>query len=273
VFIAYLFVEGLLLIAAGSRLPQRPFFLLVHVVMMAVIVLLARWPRLGLLADWYPVIYIPVVFKMLQTLVPAVHPRTYDEALLAWDLALFGRHPGEWFDAVASPFLTEVFRACWLSYFLMPLLIVVPLYLRKNRNGFNEAVLALLLGWLLSFLGYFAVPALGPGYFPDRIPAPACVNQVGVTQTVAQGLFALEGRMHDIFPSGHAIIALLALWLAWRNRLRGRFMLIPLVTGLLMGTVYLRYHYGVDVLAGAVIAGGVILVAPRWHRRVSTSSA
>ena len=43
-------------------------------------------------------------------------------------------------------------------------------------------------------------------------------------------------------------------------------MTFAVVAGLLIGTVYLRYHYGVDVLAGALIAGVVIGLAPRWHR-------
>ena len=63
--------------------------------------------------------------------------------------------------------------------------------------------------------------------------------------------------MHDIFPSGHTIIALLVVWQAARHKLRGWLLLIPLVCGLVLGTVYLRYHYGVDVLAGFIIAAAV----------------
>ena len=110
----------------------------------------------------------------------------------------------------------------------------------------------------MSYLGYYALPALGPGYFPETIPAPECVNTPGVTRSVALTLFSLEGRMHDIFPSGHTIIALLVLWQGRRHRVRGWPLLIPLVAGLVAGTVYLRYHYGVDVLAGAAITVGIM---------------
>jgi len=273
VVVAYLVVESVLLLLFGrGREPLWPCYLAIHAAMIAGVFLLVRLPSSSgpgrILRDWYPALYIVLVFKQLGALVPAVHPRTFDDALLAWDVELFGRHPGEWFDAIASPLVTEVMRACWLSYFVIPFVVALPLYRRPDRGPFREAVFALVLGWLVSFLGYYIVPALGPGYFPEKVPAPESVTGAGATQSVALALFALEGRVHDIFPSGHTIIALLGLWLAARHRVRGWPLLVPVVAGLVAGTVYLRYHYGVDVLAGFAIAGAVVLVCAGRTRRL-----
>jgi membrane-associated phospholipid phosphatase len=38
---------------------------------------------------------------------------------------------------------------------------------------------------------------------------------------------------------------------------------------LIFATVYLRYHYSVDVLAGAVVAAGLIVWAPELYRKLS----
>ena len=271
VVIVYLVLETVLILLGRERLAGWPWYLLAHLAMIAAVLLLARyatqskWRLLHVVRDWYPALYIVLIFKQLGALIPAVHPKTYDDLLLAWDEAIFGGHPGIWFDGLASPLLTEVLRGCWLFYFPMPLLIALPLYLRKNRECFHETVLLLVLGWLVSYLGYYILPALGPGYFPEAIPAPECVNASGATQSVALTLFSLEGRMHDIFPSGHTIIALLALWLARRYQVRGWPLLIPVVAGLVMGTVYLRYHYGVDVLAGAAIAVLILGIRSLWR--------
>jgi membrane-associated phospholipid phosphatase len=43
-------------------------------------------------------------------------------------------------------------------------------------------------------------------------------------------------------------------------------MLAP-VLGLIFSTVYLRYHYAVDVLAGAALAVLVVWTGPILHRR------
>jgi membrane-associated phospholipid phosphatase len=48
--------------------------------------------------------------------------------------------------------------------------------------------------------------------------------------------------------------------------------LIPVVTGLVVSTVYLRYHYVIDVLAGFVLAGLTVWIAPKlspWFSRPS----
>jgi membrane-associated phospholipid phosphatase len=277
VVLAYLAIETALIVINLDRIPCWPLFLLGHVLLAAGILFVVRRAMetrsraLRLFRDWYPVLYVLAVFKMLNVLIPAVSLVTFDEELLAWDRALFGDFLGAWLDPLASPWMTEVLRACWLSYFAMPYLVAVPLYRRRDKGPYHECVLALVLGWLLSFLGYYIVPAWGPGYFPETIPAPASVTDPGVTQSVARTLFALEGRMNDVFPSGHALIAILVLWLAMRNRIKGWPLLIPLVLGLLMGTVYLRYHYGVDVIAGVLISLCVMWIAPRWHSAMSPS--
>ncbi len=272
VMAAYLLIEIGLILFATPRLAGWAGYLLAHALMLAVMGWLVHHAArsgnrgLHLFRDWYPVLYIPLIFKQLGALIPAVHPKTYDDLLLSWDETLLGGHPGQWLDGLASPLLTEVLRACWLSYFLLPFLVVIPLYLKKDRGGFHETVSVLVTGWLVSFLGYYVLPALGPGYFPGAIPAPGCVNDAGITRTLALALFSLEGKMYDIFPSGHTIIALIALWQARKYRLWFWPFLIPVVGGLIVGTVYLRYHYGVDVLAGVLIAALLIGLESRGSR-------
>ena len=58
----------------------------------------------------------------------------------------------------------------------------------------------------------------------------------------------------DVFPSMHVAISFLAWMYAFRNSRRLFFLLAPFVLSLWVSTVYLRYHYLVDVLAGLVIA-------------------
>ena len=281
VFAGYLLFEtGLILLFACRREPSWPAYALLHAAMIAAILIVARAAArrpsriLVLLHDFYPVLYVPLVFRQMRALVPAVNPRFFDDLLLSWDKALFGGYAGGFLDFLAAPAVTEILRACWLSYFILPFLTALPLYRRENRGAFHETVLVLVVGWLVSYLGYYAVPALGPGYFPDKIPVPANVAAGGVTRSIAEGLFLLEGRMPDIFPSGHVIIAILALRQAARHRLRGWPLLVPLVAGLIAGTVYLRYHYGVDVIAGAAVALVIAAVVPgRFTCREGPSSS
>jgi len=48
--------------------------------------------------------------------------------------------------------------------------------------------------------------------------------------------------------------------------------LIPLVTGLIISTVYLRYHYVIDVIAGLALTGLTIALAPGVRRLLSVGA-
>lgn len=49
--------------------------------------------------------------------------------------------------------------------------------------------------------------------------------------------------------------------------------LIPAVTGLIISTVYLRYHYVIDVIAGAILTGLTVMLAPLLYDRSLRASA
>jgi membrane-associated phospholipid phosphatase len=73
----------------------------------------------------------------------------------------------------------------------------------------------------------------------------------------------------DAFPSGHTLVTLLSMAWAWRYRLRVRWPVTVLGVLLVLSTVYLRYHYVVDVLTGSVLAVLCLAFAPAAHRWLS----
>jgi membrane-associated phospholipid phosphatase len=86
-------------------------------------------------------------------------------------------------------------------------------------------------------------------------------------------LNALEKNKTDAFPSGHTAVSLMCLYYAWKMRENKLFaVLIPVVTGLLISTVYLRYHYVIDVIAGIALTGLTIALAPGLRRLLSVAS-
>lgn len=71
-------------------------------------------------------------------------------------------------------------------------------------------------------------------------------------------------------PSGHTQIALIVLFLAyWYERLVF-YLLLPIISGLILSTVYLRYHYVVDLIAAGALAVGCMVFGPPlfdlWNR-------
>ena len=62
----------------------------------------------------------------------------------------------------------------------------------------------------------------------------------------------------------------MCLYYAWKEREKLLFAgLLPVVTGLVFATVYLRYHYVIDVIAGIALTGLTIALAPGLRRLLS----
>lgn len=273
--VSFAYMAGLaIVVAAGARgAPAWGRHLAVHAggaLLTPLVLLLARrvrHPLFRFARDWYVTLAIGLAFFESRELVPRIGGDDLDRDLMAMDLLLCGGHPARFIDAWQSPGLTDVFRAFWMSYFVLPFAVLVPLWLRPDPRAFHRASLAVALGLFVSYAGYYIVPALGPGYFPGAVGRTP--SAVGTTvDRVLDVVVGLEGDMRDTYPSGHVIIASVAVWAAVRFRIRGlRIPVAVAATGLAVATLYLRYHYLVDVLAGLVIGAIVLLVASAWTTR------
>src|SRR5207245_8291738 len=64
-----------------------------------------------------------------------------------------------------------------------------------------------------------------------------------------------EAIQRAAFPSGHTAIAIVVLAMAARYQRRLLYPLLGMTVSLVVSTVYLRYHYVIDVIAGLLLAG------------------
>jgi membrane-associated phospholipid phosphatase len=71
----------------------------------------------------------------------------------------------------------------------------------------------------------------------------------------------------DVFPSMHVAISFVVWLYAYRNSKKLFFILSPLILSLWLSTLYLRYHYLIDVVAGLILAPLSYLLANWLFRR------
>jgi membrane-associated phospholipid phosphatase len=129
---------------------------------------------------------------------------------------------------------------------------------------FDHAAFMIVYGFYLSYIGYFMLPAVGPRFILHEFSQINLeLPGVFLTQTLRAIIDAGESIprnipnpvdfvQRDVFPSGHTQLTLIVLTLAFQERLKSRWLLLTLGSLLIVGTVYLRYHYFIDVVAGAV---------------------
>jgi membrane-associated phospholipid phosphatase len=70
---------------------------------------------------------------------------------------------------------------------------------------------------------------------------------------------ARGGARGGAFPSAHVSGAAVVTLVAWRHQRRLAYLLVPITGGLLIATVYGRFHYVLDTLAGAGLAIAVVV--------------
>lgn len=219
------------------------------------------------LSDFSPVFFILVIFELLGWITPYLRP-DIDNLLIRIDLALFGVHPTVWLERFFIPWVADVLALAYVSYYFIPLILVIILYLRGKPEEFSLTITNLLLGYYLCFMAYIAMPAIGPRFTLASLQEVP-LQGGGILNSVINILNALEGNQRDCFPSGHTQTVLISLWFAYKYKRPLFWVYLPITLALIFSTVYLRYHYVIDVIAGAVYAVLTLLLGSwLWTWRV-----
>src|SRR6185295_17035573 len=135
---------------------------------------------------------------------------------------------------------------------------------RRSTADLRRFIFTLTLCYYVSYVGYFVVPALGPR-FALAASHTVVLETTAVSAAIERTLNELEHTKLDVFPSGHTMIAATVLLVAYRRARDAFRWLLPIATCLVLSTVYCRYHYVVDVLAGLVLAIVTVPVGDRVY--------
>ncbi len=227
----------------------------------------ARDPAARVVHAWTP---LPVVILVYTLCGPALEWATrarWDGVLAALDVRLFGALVAGWRGALGRPaWLTDVASVAYFSYYFVPVLLGIALYARGRRPEYDRFVFAIVATLLVSYCAYFVAPATGP-----RVPRALEARVLGggaVSAAVRLFVRSAEGNKLDAFPSAHTALSLVFGTLGWRlfPRWRVRLPLAAVVAAIIFSTVYLSWHYVVDLAAGAALAAAMIALLPllRW---------
>ncbi len=275
VILAYFGATTVLELAYWSRLPNPWELLIVHLAGALLIVAAVAGPRYywrgsewsisHVFRHWYPVFYVFYCYKEMSILIPALRSTDADAALAKLDFDVWGAHPCVWLERISSPLLTEVLQIVYSGFVPVVLLMGLILWRQRRYSDFRYYAFLIPIGFLVSYVGYLLVPAKGPRFLLQHLQTQE-LRGLFIYDWLRATLDRIESAYFDCFPSGHTEMTILAWWSSRAISPNLARVMIVYTLGIIFATVYLRYHYTVDVLAGAVVAGAVIWVAPRVYR-------
>jgi membrane-associated phospholipid phosphatase len=141
----------------------------------------------------------------------------------------------------------------YFSYYLIFPILGLILYFRRDREVCGEFVFTLCSTFYVFYLMFISLPVLGAetiGLPPSALDGPFTRIMKAIFDNFEKGGAA--------FPSSHVGIAVLVLIFAFRHLSRKvAWVFAVFCVSLSFATVYCRYHYAIDAIAGLIT--GIVL--------------
>lgn len=257
-------------IAYRSRISHAATLIGLHAAGALLIVLAARLPLSPLnraFRHWYPLPYVAACYKEMSLLIPAVRRGNADNALAIADYLIWRAHPTVWLERFRSPLATEALQIVYSTFVPAVLLVAFLLWRQRRFLEFRYYAFLIALGFLVSYGGYLLVPARGPRFTLENAQTYE-LEGLWLFDSLRKTLDWIESAHFDCFPSGHTELTILACWGSRMTSANLFRLMIVYTLCVMLATVYLRYHYTIDVAAGAVAAGVLIVATPALYRRM-----
>lgn len=199
----------------------------------------------------YPAIFVLGIFESFFMVLSYFNSSRYDGLMAAVDRWLLGVDPTVWFESWVHPLSTDLFYLLYIVYFPLPFFILVWLFRKRKLKELGEAIFIYVATYFGAYIIYFFVPVQGPRFFLAHLQTVP-LDGIIFAEPIRNLVNFCEPNKLDAFPSLHTTIVLTTLILCYRHNRKMFRVFVPLSVGILISLVYCRYHYFIDMVAGAV---------------------
>jgi len=203
------------------------------------------------------------LFGAVAPLQLVLRGRFLDAELMAFEKRVLALEPVSWLERFHTPGLTEWLMFCYLGYLALYPLVCGRLWVKHGELALEECLLPLAVVNVACDVGFVLFPVAGPTFFaPERFPEPLVGGPFTVLAEFVRSDLHFPGGS---LPSPHCAAATVLWLMAWRYERTLARWLAPVVLSLYVATVYGRFHYLSDSLAGIVLAVLVVIALRRRH--------
>jgi membrane-associated phospholipid phosphatase len=194
-----------------------------------------------------------------------------DEQLLRLEYAIFGTETSLVLQRFVSPIVTEGMMFAYVVYVPLLPLIGYICYRKGGVNATRHYFFVLMLAYVGCNLGFILFPVASQMYHrPEFYTVP-----------LDGGFFTwctewMRNNVHypgGSFPSAHCAAATVMLGMSYRYARKVFFVILPTMILLYISTVYGRFHYIWDMIAGIMLGIAVIKYHPVILRSIEYLTA
>jgi membrane-associated phospholipid phosphatase len=261
---------------------------LLNLFVISFIFFVSRWDSMEIFSvkrfvrEWYLIPFILLTFKEIYFFINLLNLPDYDWVLIKIDQIIFGEHPTYVLERISHPILTEILQIAYSTFYFFPIILAYDFYRRGDILTYRYIVATVVYGFYLSYIGYLLVPAIGPRFtlhdfsnldveLPGLFLTKPLRWVINTGESIPPGVpNPEEFAQRDAFPSGHTQLTLVVMYLSAVLNSRTKYLLIPVGVLLIFSTVYLRYHYVIDLIAGFLFAVFTLATAPYLFNQCET---
>lgn len=292
---AYILLIGLITVLWNSKIGKFWYLLLLlHILLFSLAHLLivnqSKFPKGSLfefLRLYYPIPLYIVFYRETGILNQIFIIGYLDPFFIRLEEWLFGCQPSlVWMQKLPYIWVSELFYISYFSYYLMIAGVGLWLFLR-NKEHFQHFVSLVSFIFYICFTIYIFVPVVGPRIFykeivefalpadlsPANVPVFPESVKAGIFYNIMAVIYLCFESPGAAFPSSHVAIALTTVYFSFKYLPKIRYFHLVLALMLCLSTVYCRYHYLVDVFAGALTTAILLPIGNKLFLKFKNNSA
>ncbi len=257
----YLLVTALLMVLFREQVAHWSILFCLHLTTVALLLWLRSFspsrPFWKFLHDWYPVLVFPLLYKEVEFLAAAFGDWGLTEPIRSLEATLFQGHPSLYLSQQWNwvP-LSEYLHFCYFAFMVMLPVVGCYWYGKGQMLAFRDLLFLVGVAFYGSYLFFILFPVDSP--FDLAAPPEGPIADYFFYNLVHE-ISSRGGARGGAFPSIHVSASIIVLVVAWKRQRQLAYLLLPIVLGVMVATVYGRFHYVLDTIAG--LALGVMITA------------
>ena len=214
-------------------------------------------PFLRFLKFFYPIILFTPAYLQTGRINRVFFHDLMDPFFQGAEFSLFGFQPALAFsDRFPQGWVCEWMHFAYFSYYLMIPGLALFLYFARGEREQKNYLLALCIMFYACYLCYILLPVEGALSF-----GKGEFSQGGLFTRIMKAVYLDLENPGAAFPSSHVAVTLLVVYYSFIYAKKIAPIFFVLGISLIFATVYCRYHYAIDVLAGIAMAGSWVFWA------------